>query len=32
MPKGAGVYSYGGGFPADSWNDRNYWIMSTFGR
>jgi hypothetical protein len=32
MPKGAGVYSYGGGFPADTWNDSNYWIMSNFGR
>ncbi|XVS67764.1 DUF4082 domain-containing protein [Actinosynnema sp. CA-299493] len=32
MSKGAGVYSYGGGFPADTWNGSNYWIMPTFGR
>ncbi|HEY0638075.1 MAG TPA: DUF4082 domain-containing protein [Pseudonocardiaceae bacterium] len=29
--RGAGVYHYGvgGGFPADSWRDSNYWLMPT---
>ncbi|WP_033430215.1 DUF4082 domain-containing protein [Saccharothrix syringae] len=24
--EGAGVYSYGGGFPTQSWNNSNYWV------
>lgn len=30
MSKGAGVYSYGGGFPTETWNDSNYYVHPTF--
>lgn len=31
-PAGAGVYHYGvgGGFPADTWHDSNYWVHPRF--
>ncbi|MFE9749454.1 DUF4082 domain-containing protein [Saccharothrix saharensis] len=30
MGRGAGVYSYGGGFPTETWHDSNYWVHPTF--
>ncbi|MFD4639509.1 DUF4082 domain-containing protein [Lentzea sp. NPDC058436] len=30
VPVNAGVYSYGGGFPTDTWNASNYWIEPIF--
>ncbi|MFJ6671279.1 DUF4082 domain-containing protein [Actinosynnema sp. NPDC091369] len=30
MARGAGVYSYGGGFPTQTWHDSNYWVHPTF--
>ncbi|MEV8435825.1 DUF4082 domain-containing protein [Actinosynnema sp. NPDC051121] len=30
MSQGAGVYSYGGGFPTETWHDSNYWVHPTF--
>lgn len=29
-PVNAGVYRYGGGFPTDTWNSSNYWVMPIF--
>ncbi|PWK80775.1 molybdenum-dependent oxidoreductase-like protein [Lentzea atacamensis] len=29
-PVNAGVYRYGGGFPTDTWNSSNYWLMPIF--
>ncbi|MGW5053638.1 DUF4082 domain-containing protein [Actinokineospora sp. NPDC004072] len=29
-PVGAGVYRYGGGYPTDTWNSSNYWIIPRF--
>ncbi|MCE6996455.1 DUF4082 domain-containing protein [Saccharothrix sp. S26] len=30
MGRAAGVYSYGGGFPTETWHDSNYWVHPTF--
>jgi hypothetical protein len=30
-PVNAGVYSYGGGFPTDTWHAANYWVQPVFG-
>jgi Domain of unknown function (DUF4082) len=30
VPPGAGVYAYGGGFPAQTWNNSNYWVHPLF--
>ncbi|MGW4214677.1 DUF4082 domain-containing protein [Lentzea sp. NPDC004789] len=30
-PVNAGVYSYGGGFPTDTWHAANYWVQPIFG-
>ncbi len=33
VPPAGGVYHYGpnGGFPTDTWNNANYWVMPLFG-
>lgn len=30
LSRAAGVYSYGGGFPTETWQDSNYWVHPTF--
>jgi hypothetical protein len=30
VSQGAGVYSYGGGFPTQTWHDSNYWVHPKF--